>query len=137
TQDPGGEPKVIPGTAQGITVTPEIAQDYSLPQQFVGKPMKLSDLNAFRFQNVPEMTAQGPVIINRNNATARPVTGPQGQQYSPPGLAEPMAVGDPNNPGQTIEVPRSEAFGQAGPQSASVQVPRQAEKAAVPTNIGN
>jgi hypothetical protein len=129
--------QVIPGTSQAITITPEIAKDYSLPDDFLGKPMKLSDLNAFRFQNVPEMTAQGPIIINRNQATAKPVTGPQGQHYAPPGLAEPMQVGDPNNPGNTTIVPKGQAFGMQGTSSASVQVPRQAEKSAVPTNIGN
>ena len=39
-------------------------------------------------------------------------------------MAMPIAVADPNNPGQTIMVPRKEAAGMAGPQSASVIVPK-------------
>lgn len=35
--------QLIPGTAQGMTVTPEVAADYGLPQEFIGKPMKMSD----------------------------------------------------------------------------------------------
>ncbi len=128
---------VVPGTSSSVTITPEIAKDYSLPPEFQGKPMKLSDLNAFRFQNVPEMTAQGPVIINRNTATAKPVSGPEGQRYSPPAMAGPQQVADPNNPGQTTFVSKGQSFGMAGPQSASVQVPRQAMKAEVPTKIGD
>jgi hypothetical protein len=46
TPDGNGRPSLIPGSSQGITVTPEIAADYNLPQEFIGKPMKLSDLSA-------------------------------------------------------------------------------------------
>jgi hypothetical protein len=45
TPDANGRPSLIPGTSQGVTITPEIANDYSLPPDFIGKPLKLSDLN--------------------------------------------------------------------------------------------
>lgn len=128
---------VVPGTNQAVQITPEIAKDYDLPPEFLGKPMKLSDLNAFRFQNVPEMTAQGPIIINRNQGTAQPVQGPGGQRYSPPALANPRTVADVNNPGQTINVPAGQSFGMPGPQSASVTTPKAAMRAAVPSKIGD
>jgi hypothetical protein len=37
--------QMVPNTAQGITVTPEIAQDYGLPEDFVGKPLTLAHFN--------------------------------------------------------------------------------------------
>lgn len=120
--------QVIPETQQGITVTPEIAADYQLPTQFIGKPMSLQNLAAVQrssvFENMPQMTAQGPIVTNRRNATAKPVTGPNGERYSPPALASPREVGDPNNPGQTMNVPAGQSFGMPGVQSASVQAPR-------------
>jgi len=35
--------QVVPATQDGILVTPEIAEDYNLPPEFVGKPMRLSN----------------------------------------------------------------------------------------------
>jgi hypothetical protein len=132
---------MIPNTAQGITITPELATKYNLPAEFVGKPLNLQNLASVQrssvFENTPEMTAEGPIVVNRRTATAVPVKGPGGQRYSPPSMATPQQVADPNNPGQTTFVRKSEAFGQAGPQSASVQVPKQAMKAEVPTKIGD
>jgi hypothetical protein len=133
--------QVIPETENGIVVTPEIAADHNLPKEFIGKPMKLTDLSSIQrsdvFQNVPQMTAQGPIITNRKTSTATPVVGPGGQRYSPPALASPREVADVNNPGQTITMSGAQAIGQPGVQSASVQVPKKAAAAEVPTQIGN
>ena len=133
--------QIIPGTQQGIVVTPEIADDYQLPKDFIGKPMTLANLASVQrssvFENVPQMTAQGPIIVNRRNAQATPVAGPGGTRYSPPALASPREIADINNPGETLVVPAGQSFGQPGAQSASVQVPRQAAKAQIPTNVGN
>lgn len=133
--------EVIPETQQGITITPEIANDFKLPNQFIGKPMSLMNLASVQrssvFENVPQMTAQGPIIVNRRNAQATPVSGPGGQQYTPSALASPREVADPNNPGETLVVPAGQSFGRAGVQSASVQVPKKAAAAEVPRNIGD
>jgi hypothetical protein len=141
TQAQGGQGALIPGTEQGIVITPEIAKDYQLPEQFVGKPMSLSGLASVQrssvFENIPEMTAEGPIIINRRTAQATPVTGPGDQKYGPTGLAMPKEVADINNPGQTKIVPAGQSFGQPGVGSASVQVPRAAARAEVPTKIGD
>jgi len=54
-------------------------------------------------------------------------------------LAGSIEVADVNNPGETKIESKGQAIatGAPGAQSASVQVPRQAAKAEVPTNIGN
>lgn len=134
---------MVPNTAQGITITPELAQKYQLPDEYVGKPLSLQNLASIQrssvFENTPEMTAEGPIVINRRTSTATPVTGPGGQRYSPTVLAGPQQIADPNNPGQTTFVTKGKAIasGAAGPQSASVQVPKTAMKAEVPTKIGD
>jgi|HubBroStandDraft_6_1064221.scaffolds.fasta_scaffold00134_44 hypothetical protein len=133
--------QVMPGTEQGITITPEIAKDHNLPDEFIGKPMKISDLNGMmRFENQqqsPMMTAQGPIVIDKKTKQATPVSGPGGQTFSPPSLAAPREVGDVNNPGQTVNVPAGQSFGKPGVQSASVQVPKKALGAEVPSKIGD
>lgn len=141
TQAQNGQGAVVPGTQQGIMVTPEIAEDYKLPQEFIGKPMSLSNLAQVQrssvFENVPEMTAQGPIVVNRRTAQATPITGPGGQRYGPTGLAMPKEIADLENPGQTKIVPAGQSFGAPGVGSASVQVPRAAARAEVPTKIGD
>lgn len=141
TQGNGGQGTIVPGTQQGIVITPEIAEDYKLPQDFIGKPMSLQNLASVQrssvFENVPEMTAEGPIVVNRRTAQATPITGPGGQKYGPTGLAMPKEVADVDNPGQTKIVPAGQSFGQPGVGSASVQVPRAAARAEVPTKIGD
>jgi len=39
---------VMPETAGGVIITPEIAKDHDLPPQFIGKPLKVSDLNGLK-----------------------------------------------------------------------------------------
>ena len=38
--------QMIQGTAKGISVTPEIAQQFKLPQEFIGKPLSISEYQA-------------------------------------------------------------------------------------------
>lgn len=61
--------QVIPGTSQGITITPEIASDYKLPPDFIGKSMKLSDLTARDVAAARNMAtvqgAKGPALVNK------------------------------------------------------------------------
>jgi type II secretory pathway pseudopilin PulG len=125
---------------QGVEVTPEFAQQYNIPKEYVGTKIKLTDLSAFKrssvFEDVPLQTASGPIIVNRKTGQARPVTGPQGETYQPPALASPKEIADVDNPGQTKIVPAGQSFGQPGTGSASLQVPRQAAKAEVPKDIG-
>lgn len=60
---------LVPGTAQGITITPEIAKDLEIPPEYIGKPMSLQQLAGLQrskaFQEIPVMGAQGPAIVNR------------------------------------------------------------------------
>lgn len=36
---------MVPETKQGITITPEIAKQYGMPDEFIGKPMKVSEFS--------------------------------------------------------------------------------------------
>ena len=129
--------QVVPGTAQSITVTPEIAQDYQLPQEFIGKPMTLSNLAAVeRAQSQQETTVQGeggPALVNKRSKQVTPLG------LGNPGMGRPLQVGDVNNPGETTYMTGGQAIrsGAPGAQSASVQVPKAAAKAEVPTKIGD
>lgn len=127
--------QVIPGTQQGITVTPEIAQDYNLPADFIGKPMKISDLSGRENAQSRNLTtvqgAGGPALVNKTKGTA------QSLGLGAPSLGAPREIADVNNPGQTIIATGSQALGQPGVQSASVQVPKKAAVAEVPTKIGD
>lgn len=133
---------VIPGTQAGITVTPDIAQEYNLPQEFIGKPMNLSQLSALengqRNAETVVEGANGPALVNKQFGN------PNFGQVTTLGLGNPsmgrgVQVADPNNPGNTVYTTMGNAIqtGAQGTQSASVQVPRQAAKAEVPTKIGD
>jgi len=52
-------------------------------------------------------------------------------------MARPTEVGDPNSPGNTKFVPGGQAMGMAGPQSASVQVPKKVAESATSGPISN
>lgn len=127
--------QVVPGTQQGITVTPEIAQDYELPEQFIGKPMSLQNLASLQrstaFQEIPVQGAGGPALVNRKTGKV------QSLGLGAPSLGAPREIADVNNPGQTVITTGAQALGQPGTQSASVQVPKKAAAAEVPTNVGN
>lgn len=145
TQANNGQGAVVPGS-EGTIITPGMAEEYGLPQELIGKPLgqatPIASLQRSSvFENVPQMTAQGPIIVNRRNAQATPVTGAGGQRFSPPALATPREVANPNAPGETMMVPAGQSVGMAGPGSASLQAPRAgavtAAKSEVPTQIGN
>lgn len=141
TKDANGFPSLTPNSGSGITITPEMTDQYPIPKEFVGRQIKLTDLAALErgaaFQNQMVQTSSGPIMVNRSSAQATPITGPGGQRYSPPALANPREIADVDNPGQTKIVSGAQAMGQPGPNSASVQVPKRAEIAEVPTAIGN
>jgi hypothetical protein len=135
--------QIIPGS-EGIVVTPDMAEKYGLPGETIGHPLgQVTPIASLQrssvFQNVPLQTAEGPIVVNRRDATAQPVVGPGGQRYQPPALASPREVADLANPGQTKIVSGGTAIAQgaAGPGSASVATAKKAAASAVPTNIGN
>lgn len=121
-------PALLPGTSQSITITPELAKEYQLPEEFIGKPMKLTELAGIQrssvFQNVPVQTASGPVIVNRRTSEATPVT-VNGQPAQPASLAGYQEVPNPDNPGETMFV-RKTALGGNG------QAPKGGTNAAAP-----
>jgi hypothetical protein len=132
--------QVVPGTQQGIVVTPDIAEQYQLPQDFIGKPMSLQNLSSLEgagARNVSTvMGAGGPALVTK--------TGPNAGKTTQLGLGVPslggsQEIGDPDNPGETKFTTKANAIktGASGPQSASVQVPKTAAKAEVPTKIGD
>jgi hypothetical protein len=127
--------QVIPGTQQGVTITPEMAKDFDLPDEFVGKPMKISDLNGIHRNENQQLTtvqgAGGPALVDKKKGTAKSLG------LGAPSLGSPREFADVNNPGQTIIGTGAQAIGQPGVQSASVQVPKTALKAEVPTKIGD
>lgn len=134
--------QMIPGTQQGIVITPAIAKSYGLPDTFVGKPMTLSGFssleNAQRFNEQPVEGTAGPALVNRNPAS------PSFGKVTPLGLGNPslgraVQVGDTNNPGETKYMTAGQAIssGAPGSQSASVQTPKAAARSEVPTKIGD
>ncbi len=131
--------QVIPETQQGITVTPDIAKDHELPQEFVGKPMSLTNFAQLQrgqaFGAVPVQGASGPALINRLPGENFGKVTPLG--LGAPSMGAPREIADVNNPGQTIVTTGAGAQGKPGVQSASVQVPKAAAKAEVPTKIGD
>jgi len=99
--------QLIPGTQQGITVTPEIAADYQLPNDFIGKPMTLSNFSSLEnVQNraiTPVSGANGPSLVNKQAAM-------QGQ----PGAVKDLGIGSPAaNP-----IAQARTFGNQSPQVA-------------------
>lgn len=67
--------QLIPGTQQGVSITPEMAQQYQLPADFVGKQMKISDLaaqeNAISRNLTTVQGAKGPALVNKTAGTGR------------------------------------------------------------------
>lgn len=137
TQDPSGKPSLIPGSAQGITLTQQHLNDYGLPQEFLGKTMTLQQLAQLeRVQNQQTTTVQGasgPALVNKKTGKTT------GLGLGNPAMGKPLQVGDVNNPGNTTFVTGQQAITQGlpGTQSASVQVPKAAAKSEVPTKIGD
>lgn len=81
TRDAQGMPTLIPNSGAGVTITPEMTQQYPIPKEFIGKQIKLTDLSALErgsaFTNQMIQTADGPVVVPKtgpNMAQATPVT---------------------------------------------------------------
>ena len=81
TKDANGMPTPVPGSGAGVTITPEMTQQYPIPKEFTGKQIKLTDLAALErgqaFSNQMIQTAAGPVVVPKagpNMGQATPVT---------------------------------------------------------------
>lgn len=106
--------QLIQGTNAGITVTPEIAQQYGLSDDWIGKPMKLTDLASIEragSQLAPQVTTTEHLEKDENGnlnrvtttSTRKKIFG-QPQPQATPGAATP---GTPATPGaQTTPAPK-------------------------------
>ena len=123
--------------AGSAPITQDDIQQFGLPPEFLGKIMKPSDVASLtRTQNQGTTTVQGesgPALVNKRTGQVRNLG------LGNPGMGRPLQVGDVNNPGETTFMTGGQAVksGAPGTQSASVQVPRAAAKAEVPTKIGD
>lgn len=92
---------IMPGTGGGVTVTPEIAKQYKLPPDFIGKLMKLSDLaaaeNAISRNLTTVQGAKGPALVDKTAGTGRDL-----------GLGSPASAGAAN---AAVNVWRKDAQG--------------------------
>lgn len=133
---------IMPGTGGGVTVTPEIAKQYKLPMDFVGKPMKLSDLaaaeNAISRNLTTVQGVKGPAIVDKQAGTGRDL-----------GLGSPAGAGaanaavnvwrkDASGKSQLVAISRAEQlktgeptaqveFGETGPTSATRNMSQMAQ----------
>ena len=87
----------IPNTAAGITITPELAKDYGLSEDWVGRPMKLEQLNQMRSMFAPEVSSSTDSLGLTTSTTHRKViAGAPAPGGTPaPAAARPMAGGAP------------------------------------------
>lgn len=134
--------QVIPDTAiPPVLLTPEEAQAMGHPE-LANKHIPISQYAQLErgtaFGSTVVQGEAGPALVQRNSAS------PNYGQVKPlglgnPSMGRPVQVGDVNNPGQTTYMTGGQAIksGVPGTQSASVQVPRAAAKAEVPTKIGD
>jgi hypothetical protein len=132
--------QVMPGTANGITITPEIAKDHNLPDEFIGKPMKLTDLSGLqRSENQQETTVQGaagPALVNKKTGNTRSLgLGSPGVAARQAGPVQ--AAADPNNPGNLTYMTAGQAMktGAAAPGSAPVAAAKSTLKSATSGDI--
>jgi hypothetical protein len=141
TQNPSGRTEMVPGTEQGIIITPEIAKDHDLPPEFVGKPLSLQNLAAVQrsemVNTVPVEGAAGPALVNRKTKQVTPLG------LGNPGVAvanaRPVQVAaDPNNPGNVTYAPAGQAMatGAMAPRAAPVQGAVAVTKSAIAGPIG-
>lgn len=131
--------QVVPGTANSVTVTPEIAQQYGLPQDFLGKQMTLQNLSSLEGaaarNEATVQGAEGPALVTKS--------GPKKGQTTKlglgnPGIANKMAggvlVADPNNPGNITYSTLGNAIksGASSPQSATTQTAKATARSVAP-----
>lgn len=94
----GGAPKLVPGSSpQGVQVTPEIAQQYNIPLQLIGKSMPLGQF--------AQLERGGAAWAGNVSNTV-----------------ETKEVSDPNNPGSTmlVQVPKTTTSQKVAPASSVV-----------------
>jgi hypothetical protein len=134
--------QLVPNTEQGITITPEIAKDHELPEEFIGKPLTLETLGVLTrgqaLENAPVMGAAGPALVNKRTKEITPLG------LGSPGVAAAQArpvpvAADPTNPGAITYQSAGQAIGagSASPQSAPTQAAKAVLKSAVAGPIGN
>lgn len=94
----GGAPKLVPGSSpQGVQVTPEIAQQYNIPLQLIGKSMPLGQF--------AQLERGGAAWAGNVSNTV-----------------ETKEVSDPNNPGSTmlVQIPKTTSSQKVAPGSSVV-----------------
>jgi hypothetical protein len=122
-----------------IAQVPQDLQDqFGLPPELPLRMLNQAETAA----NKPLTIVQGengPAIVNKQQAGAGVGGTPKSLGIGTPRLGGALQIADPDNPGQTKMTTAGQAVraGAAGTGSSSLQVPRQAAKAAVPTDIGN
>lgn len=111
-------------------VPPDLQRQFGLPGQL---PLRMLN-QAESAANRPLTLANGengPAVVNKETGQSKNLG------LGSPRMGGVTQIADPNNAGQSLIVRTPQAIGQAGTQSASLQVPKAAAKAEVPTNIGN
>lgn len=127
----------------GVPITAEMAQQYGIPQEFLGYKLKPSDFASLqRAQNqryIPIQTGDGEVVVDKQTKTAQLVRFANGQPTTPVAWAAPREVADENNPGLTKFVTGGTAIrtGAQGTGSAGFLVPREIATREVPTKGGD
>ncbi len=133
--------ELVPQTAAGIIITPEIAADHDLPKEFIGKPLSLQNLAAVQrsemVNTVPVEGAAGPALVNRKTKQVTQLG------LGNPGVAVAQArpvqvAADSNNPGNITYQPAGQAMaaGAATPRSAPTQAAVAVTKSAAAGPIG-
>jgi hypothetical protein len=93
--------QVIPGTSESVTITPEIAQDHNLPNEFVGKPIKLSDLAGMQRNEIAAAptvkSSTDPLGMTTTTTTKKQLPATGGQPAAAPrsGAARPAGGSAP------------------------------------------
>lgn len=122
-----------------IAQVPQDLQDqFGLPAELPLRMLNQAETAA----NKPLTVVQGengPSVINKQDVMNGKPGSTKSTGLGSPRLGGPIQVADPNSPGNTRIETAGQAVNQgaAGSQSASVQVPKAAEKSAVPSNIGD
>lgn len=126
------------GLGPMANVPQDLQDQFGLPAQL---PIKMLN-QAESAQNRPLTVVQGeagPSVVNKAAAAQGKPGATKTLGLGAPRMGSVVQVGDPNNPGNTTFSTAGNAVRQnlAGTQSASVQVPKAAAKAEVPTKIGD
>lgn len=130
--------QVVPGTQSGVTVTREIAAEYNLPKEFLGKPMSLSNLsslesNAAKF--APEVSSETTNLMGDTKKVSqkiRPGALPNASGGTTPFLPAATGAGGPSQD-MVQDVPGG-PLRPAGAGGRSRPTPRVLPSANVPAN---